>query len=134
MIVFDRLYAENLAALVQARLAASNDSILNGIQTRLGTTRYGNGKVTVTVEFTEAGRDYAREAYENYCKWFDLPADGYGRTITINRELHRIVGLATNRPKFPVDTVRVRDGKKFKVGADTVRRLLDVGQQHEVQS
>ncbi len=51
------------------------------------------------------------------------PAD-YGRTFRTGGNLHRIVGINPNRPKYPISTERVSDGRGFKMPAENVAMYL----------
>ena len=48
-------------------------------------------------------------------------------TFACRGETYRIMGLAPSRRRYPVIAKRVRDGKAFKFGADTVVHALAEG-------
>jgi hypothetical protein len=54
---------------------------------------------------------------------FGLEAADLGRTIVLDREEHRLVGLAPNRPKYPIVMERVRDGKLVLCTEDVVEKI-----------
>ena len=46
-----------------------------------------------------------------------------GQVVTLNREEHRLVGLAPNRPKYPIVMERVRDGKVVLCTEDVIEKI-----------
>lgn len=59
-----------------------------------------------------------------YAKQFNLPSDAFGKTFTTKGTEYRITGIKPNRPKFPVEAVRVRDNAPFKFTSGIVASLL----------
>lgn len=55
---------------------------------------------------------------------FGLEPSDYGRTFKTGGDLHRIVGINPNRPKYPISTERVSDGRGFKMPAENVAVYL----------
>jgi hypothetical protein len=110
-----RLFAEKLASIAQACVASSDDADMKGINVRVEKTRYGSRHVLVTLEFTEAGRDTEKEDFERAAPLLGLKPEHYGASIQLQDDWYTIVGISLNRPKFPVDIKRTRDGKKFKL-------------------
>ena len=62
--------------------------------------------------------------FEVLAPHFGLEASDYGRTFRSGGDLHRIVGINPNRPKYPVSTERVSDGRGFKMPAENVAMYL----------
>jgi len=56
---------------------------------------------------------------------FGLEPTDYGRTFQTGGDLHRIVGINPNRPKYPISTERVSDGRGFKMPAENVAMYLE---------
>lgn len=69
-------------------------------------------------------RQFNEAAFAAKASILGLPADCFGKTFTAKGTQYRITGLHTNRPKFPVDAERVRDGMAFKFRVDGVLRSL----------
>lgn len=62
--------------------------------------------------------------FEVLAPHFGLQPSDYGRTFKTGGDLHRIVGINPNRPKYPISTERVSDGRGFKMPADNVTMYL----------
>lgn len=46
------------------------------------------------------------------------------RTFKLRGDLHRIVAINPNRPKYPISTERVSDGRGYKMPAETIVMYL----------
>jgi hypothetical protein len=55
---------------------------------------------------------------------FGLEPSDYGRTFKMRGELFRIVAINPNRPKYPIGTERVTDGRGFKMPVENVVMYL----------
>lgn len=62
--------------------------------------------------------------FEVLAPHFGLEPADYGRTFRTGGDLHRIVGINPNRPKYPISTERVSDGRGFKMPAENVAMYL----------
>ncbi len=62
--------------------------------------------------------------FEVLAAHFGLEPSDYGRTFRTGGDLHRIVGINPNRPKYPISTERVSDGRGFKMPAENVVMYL----------
>lgn len=62
--------------------------------------------------------------FEVLAPHFGLEPSDYGRTFRTSGDLHRIVGINPNRPKYPISTERVSDGRGFKMPAENVALYL----------
>lgn len=62
--------------------------------------------------------------FEVLAPQFGLAPSDYGKTFRTSGELHRIVGINPNRPKYPISTERVSDGRGFKMLAENVAMYL----------
>lgn len=62
--------------------------------------------------------------FEVLAPHFGLEPSDYGRTFKTAGDLHRIVGINSNRPKYPISTERVSDGRGFKMPAENVALYL----------
>jgi hypothetical protein len=64
----------------------------------------------------ESGAVLTKEAvnFGMYAETYGMDPNWLGQTFTANGDEFRLSGLATTRQKFPVQAVRVRDGKPFK--------------------
>ena len=62
--------------------------------------------------------------FEVLAQHFGLKPSDYGRTFRSGQDLHRIVGINPNRPKYPISTERVSDGRGFKMPAENVVMYL----------
>ena len=62
--------------------------------------------------------------FEVLAPQFGLAPSDYGRTFKTNGDLHWIVGINPNRPKYPISTERVSDGRGFKMPAENVALYL----------
>ena len=62
--------------------------------------------------------------FEVLAPHFGLEPSDYGRTFRTSGDLHRIVGINPNRPKYSISTERVSDGRGFKMPAENVALYL----------
>ena len=62
--------------------------------------------------------------FEVLAPHFGLEPSDYGRKFKSGGDLHRIVGINPNRPKYPISTERVSDGRGFKMPAENVVMYL----------
>jgi len=62
--------------------------------------------------------------FEVLAPHFGLEPSDYGRTFKTAGDLHRIVGINPNRPKYPISTERISDGRGFKMPAENVASYL----------
>ncbi len=62
--------------------------------------------------------------FELLAPHFGLEPSDYRRTFKTGGDLHRIVGINPNRPKYPISTERVSDGRGFKMPAENVALYL----------
>ena len=62
--------------------------------------------------------------FEVLAPHFGLEPSDYRRTFKTGGDLHRIVGINPNRPKYPISTERVSDGRGFKMPAENVASYL----------
>ena len=74
----------------------------------------------------EDGAIYSSEKamFEVLAPHFGLEPSDYGRTFRTSGDLHRIVAINPNRPKYPISTERVSDGRGFKMPAENVAMYL----------
>ena len=121
----DRQFANTLATAV--RMAAVRELAHYGMDAELKSTRYGSGRIVVTLELTPQGVDIAGEDFARYAQLFDFKPEDYRRKFTHRGIAYRIAGIAPNRPKFPINAVRVSDAKEFKFPADVVQRCIREG-------
>jgi hypothetical protein len=65
-----------------------------------------------------------KEMFKVFAPQFGLDPSDYGRTFKLRGDLHRIVAINPNRPKYPISTERVSDGRGFKMPAETIVMYL----------
>ena len=123
---FDAHVLKKLQPEIEAALAVLGRK--HGITIRAGTARFRERTADLKLELAVIGGDgrpARREAeeFEKYHAMFGLEAADLGRTIVIDREEHRLVGLAPNRPKYPIVMERVREGKLVLCTEDVVEKI-----------
>jgi hypothetical protein len=69
----------------------------------------------------EAKADNQVAAFNAYCTHFGLRPDQLGKVFEIRRTKYRITGINPGAPRFPINVVRVHDGKVFRVPAADAR-------------
>jgi hypothetical protein len=74
----------------------------------------------------EGGAIYSpdKALFEVLAPHFGLEPSDYGRTFKLRGDLHRIVAINPNRPKYPISTERVSDGRGYKMPAETIIMYL----------
>jgi hypothetical protein len=123
---FDALVLKKLQAEIEATLAALGRK--RGITIRAGTARFRERTAEFRLELAVIGGDgrSARKEAEEFAKYhamYGLEASDLGQVVTLNREEHRLVGLAPSRPKYPIVMERVRDGKVVLCTEDVIEKI-----------
>lgn len=62
--------------------------------------------------------------FEVLAPHFGLVPSDYGPTFKLRGDLHRIVAINPNRPKYSISTERVSDGRGYKMPAETIVMYL----------
>ena len=62
--------------------------------------------------------------FEVLAPHFGLEPSDYGRTFRSRGDLYRVVAINPNRPKYPISTERISDGRGFKMPAENVAMYL----------
>jgi hypothetical protein len=62
----------------------------------------------------------AKAAWDRHAEAFRMRKEWLGELFTVRGTDYLIAGLNPRRPKYPVDAVRVKDGKKFKFTAQAI--------------
>ena len=99
------------------------------VSVNIGSARFNPNSVTFKVEIATIGSDGQVNNREvgifkrNAFLWGLQPSD-LGREFVAMGETYKIVGANTRRHRFPISADRVRDGKPFKFGHETVKRGL----------
>ena len=96
---FDAVVLRKLQPEIEAALAALGRR--HGITIRAGTARFRESTAELKLELAVIGGD--------------------GRAA--RREEHRLVGLAPNRPKYPIVMERLRDGKVVLCTEDVIEKI-----------
>jgi hypothetical protein len=123
---FDALLLKKLRPEIEAALGELGRR--HGITIHAGSARFSEHTADLKLELAVIGgdgRQARREAeeFEKYHAMFRLEATDLGRTIVLDSEEHRLVGLAPNRPKYPIVMERVRDGKLVLCTEDVVEKI-----------
>lgn len=69
--------------------------------------------------------DAKAQAFKRSAARVGLDPNDLHREFVSSGETYRITGLNTRAKRYPVIVERVRDGKKYKFGADMVKFLLE---------
>lgn len=113
------------AAITQALKQVGDDF---GVDLTAGGGQIGTGigrvNVEVKVRETASGCDGAKALWDQMCGHYGLKPEHYGMTFYSNRVMFRITGIATSRPKYPIDAIRVADKRPFKFPASTIASKL----------
>ena len=63
--------------------------------------------------------------FGKHCRLFGLEPSDYNRTFWVEGHQYRLVGVKPSRPKFPMEVVRVGNGKTYTMTSNGVRSGLD---------
>lgn len=123
---FDAVVLRKLQPEIEAALAALGRR--HGITIRAGTARFRESTAELKLELAVIGgdgRSVRREAEEfaKYHAMYGLEAGDLGQVVILDREEHRLVGLAPNRPKYPIVMERLRDGKVVLCTEDVIEKI-----------
>ena len=91
-----------------------------------GVTKYETSDLKLELAVIGGDGKSARREAEEFAKYhamYGLEASDLGQVVTLNREEHRLVGLAPNRPKYPIVMERVRDGKLVLCTEDVIEKI-----------
>src|SRR5689334_21625334 len=101
----------------------------HGISIRVGSARFGDRTADLRLELAVvgAGGRVVRKESEEF-DWhhatFGLEPGDLGRVVALDGEEHRLIGLAPNRPKYPIVLERVRDGKTVLGTRDVLEKII----------
>jgi hypothetical protein len=123
---FDALLLKKLRPEIEAALAELGRK--HGITIRAGSARFSERTADLKLELAVIGGDGGStrretEEFEKYHTMFGLEAADLGQIVMLDREEHRLVGLAPNRPKYPIVMERVRDGKMVLCTEDVIEKI-----------
>lgn len=125
---FGRTEHRMLSAAITDALKAVGDEF--GVDLTAGGGQIGSGlgrvNVEVKVRETASGVSGAKAVWDRQCAYFGLKPEHFGMTFLSNGVMFKITGLATSRPKYPVDAVRVHDKRAFKFPVSTVLAKLPI--------
>ena len=68
--------------------------------------------------------DLERMLFETLAEEFGLSPDDFSREFSTGRERFRVAGIDPRRPKYPVSSTRIPDGKGYKFTAENEALLL----------
>ena len=84
----------------------------------------GGGELKFNIKLkygtAEDRTELEEKKYKSFAHLFGLPADAFGKVVTLSGDKFKIAGIDTNKPKNCVKLVRVRDQKPFKCPASSV--------------
>lgn len=69
------------------------------------------------------GTDLQLQAFLTYAHLYGCTASDYKREVRSGGLLFYIIGFSPKRPKYPVDAIRVSDGKTFYLTRDCLDQL-----------
>lgn len=95
-----------------------------GLTITVGNGSYDDSSVTFKTECVLAGVDKAKEEFERDCRYFHIKPEAYGTSFTYGGKWYTLVGLKTNRPKYPV--LAKRDGNNYKLPRKAIEALQDI--------
>lgn len=64
--------------------------------------------------------------WDRYCYKFDLPKDGFGKTITLSGRRFKIIGILPNARKNCVKILAIDNNQIYKASNSAVIRALDL--------
>lgn len=119
---YDELYAEMMKAL-----GPVGDKF--GITFKPKTARHASDYSNITVTamvVTKDGQIITPEMhnFKELAQLYGMKPEDLGRKFMMNGACFKIVGLKTKSRTMPILCERTADGKRFKVGAETVASLL----------
>lgn len=115
------------ALLADLRPALQQIAHEHGAEVKIGTARYTNGSIRLTVNFDAATDSGEPVDFKACALLLKLPEDCWDTTIGIGMKSYRITGINLRRRKYPVSLERKNpDGSvdSIKMTADRVRELL----------
>lgn len=77
---------------------------------------------SIRIEITDItdGKTLEEKNFELYASQYGLMAKHLGAKFRSGSDIYVVTGLKTSRPKFPINAMRVRDGRKYKFTASFV--------------
>lgn len=100
----------------------------HGVTIGYGGGRYGGMKgevkLAIGIKNVTAAVDQAKREFTAYARLLGLEGGDFGKTFVSRNAVYRITGCSISRPTYPVDCVRIKDGKGFKFDAATVKLAL----------
>ncbi len=72
---------------------------------------------------TDAG-NLAQKEFNTYCSLLGFSPEDYGQEFVFEGDKYMLAGLSVSSPKYPCICLRLDNQKRYKLTADTVKRLL----------
>ncbi len=97
---------------VSENLAEIMDEL--GLKLSFKSGTYSHNKFGVKIEFVLADADPAKDDFKFLAAAYGVKPEDHGKTVTIQGEQYRIVGINTRARRFPFNVERIRDGAAYK--------------------
>ena len=99
------------------------------MQFHAGNCSYQEDRGTFKLEFIKRNENgtvtsQARKDFAKYSYMHGLKPEDIDRIFENRGEKYRVTGLLPRRRKYPIEAKRIKDGKCFIFGIDTVKREL----------
>ena len=93
---------------------------------KAGKVKYSDNSFNLDLQVNKkevSGKSFEQAEFEKYCMLFGFKPTDYNKQFNMNGKTFTIKGLNLKAHKMPVKAV-CSDGKAYKFGEDTVKRLL----------
>lgn len=96
-----------------------------GVEVEVGNIKYSESSFTITTNVLNGGKEEAlKKEFENLCTLYGLKKDDYGKTFLYNNVKTTIIGIESNRRKYPI-VVKDENGKEFLMTTSGVKEALN---------
>lgn len=96
------------------------------VNIKAGNISYTNTNFNLKLEVTKkdiGGKSFEQVEFEKYCFLYGLKPEDYKKQFTLDGKTFTLTGFKPRARKMPVVAIS-QDGKGYKFGEDTVKRLL----------
>jgi len=96
------------------------------VNIKAGNIKYDNNSFNLDLKMTKkdiGGKTFEQVEFEKHCFMYGFKPEDYRKQFTMNGETFTVTGFKLRATKMPIVAVR-QDGRGFKFGEETVKRLL----------
>lgn len=96
------------------------------VNIKAGNIKYDSNSFNLDLQMTKkdiGGKTFEQVEFEKYCRLYGFKPEDYKKQFNMNGKTFTLTGFKPRATKMPVIAIS-QDGKGYKFGEETVKRLL----------